>query len=394
MSGVPQNENDLTYGGLLGEDTAGSGYVPKFERDLQKAGGSLSALERVQQQRKRNEAPQSADSIDMEVGVPSVREETSGTGAPDVIEEFEIEVGEAEQESGYEAVQEDTSYEEQQVQAAQADEEEIDFVYGEDDGYDYTGSLDDISVESIALDDINADVKLEEMRTDKSSIISSLKSQIQADDLAMSVENRPKLDDMSDKYAPTEKKTADITSKEQLDRDEKELIKTRLKTELETKSEGYDKKKSLAMYKKLMDEQKAKAAKRGFVMLLVTAMFGLLAAVMIYLVKPNESGTQPFMDYLPVGALIFAVLMLIKAKFFKIMSALYFLACTVILIYPGLVGYALNPDNQNGDGFIVKIAMYVAAVFLCAVTFVRLITNEDIEEYYSYKPSKNSGRGR
>ncbi len=337
---MSSNENNFENGG----------YVPKFERDLQKAGGDISALA----EEKKKKEPTAADDIDMEIDVSSLRNT-------------------------------------EEEQPAETSEEDIDFIYGEDENYNYSGSLDEISVESIALDDM--DVKVEEMRTDKSSIISSLKNQMQADDLAMSVTDRPKLDDMSEEYAPTRKTASDVVAKEQLDKDEKELIKTRLKTEMESKPEGYDKKKSLAMYKKLMEEQKAKSAKRGFVQLLITAAVGLISAVVVFLIKPNADGLHPLLDYLPVGALVFSMLMLLKSKFFKIFSTLFFIAETVILIYPGLVGYALNPDNQDlGTDYIIKIAMYVAAVALCAVTFIRLAANKDIEEYYSYRPSSKGRR--
>lgn len=368
------NENDFVNGGFPSEESGNGnngGYVPRFERDLKNAGGDLSTLA-------RKKAAENTDSIDMDIDTSSLRS-ASETGAPDVIEEFEIEV------EDLPSAEEVLSEEEESAEDA-----DIDFIYGEDENYDYTGSLEDISAESIALDSI--DVKLEDMRTDKSSMISSLKNQMQADDLAMSVENRPKLDEMSDEYFPSQRTSSDIMSKEKLDKDEKELIKTRLKTEMETKPEGYDKKKSLAMYKKLMDEQKAKAAKRGFVMLLITAALGFASAVLIYLTEPNANGSQPLLDYLPMGAVVFSLFMLVKSKFAKILSTLYFVVCTVMLIYPGLVGYALDPVNQNGNNFLVKILIYVAAVAMCAVTFIRLFMNKDIEEYYSYKPDKGGRR--
>ena len=355
------NENDFLNGGMLdgGED----GYIPRFERELQNAGGNVSALA-------KEKAAESADSIDMEIDVSSLRSS------------FEEETETADDASGIE-IEAAGDYSENE-----ADEADIDFVYDED--YQYTGRLEDISVESIALDSI--DVKLEEMRTDKSSMISSLKNQMQADDLAMSVKGRPKIDEMSDEYFPSQRKNEDIMSKEQLDKDEKELIKTRLKTEMEKKPEGFDKKKSLAMYKKLMDEQKAKAAKRGFIMLLITAATGFASAVLIYFAKPNAGGDQPLLDYLPVGAIIFALFMMVKSKFAKIMSTLFFTACTVLLIYPGLFSYAFKTENQLAKNYVVQLIIYVAAIAMCAVTFIRLFTNKDIEEYYSYKPDKGGRR--
>jgi len=381
---MPTNENDFMNDGFLSEEngaggTGGnSGYVPRFERDLKKAGGDLSLLAKEKAGDDRN-----SDSIDMGIGISSLKSESEqnvSLGSPDVIGEFEIEAENL------------PSPEEKLLeQAEQPNEADIDFIYGEDENYDYTGSLEDISADSIALDSI--DVKIEDMRTDKSSIISSLKNQMQADDLAMSVEGRPKIDEMSDEYFPSHKKSADIMAKDQLDKDEKELIKNRLKTELEKKSEGYDKKKSLAMYKKLMDEQKAKSAKRGFVMLLIAAATGLISALLIYLAKPNASGQHPLMDYLPAGAIVFSLFMVLKSKFAKIMSTFYFVACTGLLIYPGLVGYALDPANQDlGREYVINLVIYAAAVAMCAVTFIRLFTNKDIEEYYIYKPDKGGHR--
>lgn len=373
------NENDFMNDGFLSEENgtdgeggtgaanaANGGYVPRFERDLKKAGGDLSVLAR-----EKAEDSRSSDAIDMEIDPSSLTGgEQNVSAAPDVIGEFEIEA--------------ENLLSPEKEPASEAD---IDFIYGEDENYDYTGSLEDISADSIALDSI--DVKLEDMRTDKSSIISSLKNQMQEDDLAMSVASRPKLGEMSDEYFPSHKKSTDIMAKEQLDKDEKELIKTRLKTELEKKSEGYDKKKSLAMYKKLMDEQKAKTAKRGFVMLLTAAATGIVSALLIYLAKPNAGGQHPLLDYLPAGAMIFSLFMIVKSKFAKIMSTLYFVTCTVLLIYPGLVGYALDPENQTlGKEYVINLIMYVAAVAMCAVTFIRLFMNKDIEEYYSYRPDK------
>ena len=85
--------------------------------------------------------------------------------------------------------------------------------------------------------------------------------------------------------------------------------------------------------------------------------------------------------------------MILKSKFAKIMSALYFAACTVLLVYPGLAGYALDPANQAlGKTFVINLIIYAAAVAMCAVTFIRLFTNKDIEEYYTYKPNKGSRR--
>ena len=370
------DENDFINDDILGDgDGQRKPYVPKFEQDLQKAGGSLSALAEKKEAEKNN----NLDELSSDVDLSSLRSEKVMSGPSDVLPKFEIEV-------------EDLPEPDPEPVQNEPDEADIDFIY-DDDGSSYSGSLDEISADSIVLDDM--DVKLEEMRNDKSSMISSLKSQMMADDLAMSVEERPQLDDMSDEYAPSKKKEEDIIAKDKLDRDEKELIKTRLKNEIEAKPEGYNKKKSLEMYKKLMAEQKEKAAKHGFLMLMITAALGFVSALLIYIlnsIAPEAKGLIPSLYMLAAGSFLFSLAMIIKSKFFKILSVLYFILNTIALIGPGLVVYAMTPENQQGESFIINTALYAAAIIFSAVTCFRLASNKDIEAYYEYKPEKSGKR--
>lgn len=347
------NENDfMTDDFMIGEDDGApqKPYVPRFEQDLQKAGGSLSALAKEKEAEMNNAAEAIAEEPEPE---------------PEYAPEQQFEYNEA----------------------------DIDFVYDEDGTYDY--NLEDISADSIALDEMDVNVKLEDMRTDKNSMISSIKNQMMADDLAMSVEDRPKLEDMSEEYAPTKKKEESLLHKNKLDRDEKEIIKNRLKNELAAKHEGYDQKKSAEMYRKLMAEQKAKAAKKGFLMLLLTAAFGLATAALSYFLDMNADGTRAYMEIIPLGALVFSLLMMIKSKFFKILSTIYFIANTIALMGPGLLIYAMSPANQEADGYIVKLVLYVAAIAVSAVTCYQLAANKGIKDYFSYNPEKyQNKRGR
>lgn len=349
------NDNDFINDELIGGDAPAKPYVPRFEQDLQKAGGSLSALA---QQKEAEQNASAAENIQPEP-------------------EYEYE----------EPVQQNV-FEEPQVEYNEA---ELDYVYDEDENYSYSGALEDISVESIALEDM--DVKLEEMRTDKSSIISSLKSQMMQDDLAMSVEERPQLDEMSDEYGPSKTKQENIMLKNKLDRNEKDLLKSQLKSQLESKSKDYDKRKSAEMYKALMAEQHAREAKKGLLMLVVTAVLGFVTAALIYVLNdkvPEARGIIPSLYPLAIAAALFSLGMFVKTSFFKITSVLFFVLNTIALIGPCLVFYAMKPVNQESENYIMGIALTVAAIVFSAVTAFRLVSNKDIKNYYNYKPEKGA----
>jgi len=350
--------NDFINDDFLDGEEPAKPYVPKFEQDLQKAGGNLSAL--------------------------AQQKEAEQTASP-----------------AAEAVQPEPAYEEPVQQSAfeqpkvQYDEADLDYVYDADANYSYEGLPDDITADDIALEEM--DVKLEEMRTDKSSIISSLKSQMMQDDLAMSVEGRPQLDEMSDEYGPSKRKQEDIMLKGKLDRNEKELLKTQLKSQLEAKSKDYDKRKSAEMYKALMAEQHAREAKKGFLMLAITALFGLATAGIIYYINgevPEARGIIPSLQPIAVAAAVFSVLMLVKSSFMKITSTLFFVLNSIALIGPGLVFYAMEPANQEADNYLMGIILSVAAIALSTITAFRLVANKDIKNYYNYKPEKKKAKKR
>lgn len=356
-------------------DTAEGGdpkkpYVPRFERDLQKAGGNLNALA----EEKKSEKENNLDEITSDVDLSSLRSENSTSEAKNA-SEIDIEI-------------EDVSYSEDDTNAEpEINEADIDYVYDDDGTYDYS-SLEAISKESIVLDEMSVNVKVEEMRTEKSAAISYIKNQMMLDDLAMELDgSHPRLDDMSSEHAPTKKNAEDIiTAKETLDRDEKELIKNRLKSEIESKPEGFNQKKSLEMYKKLMSEQRAKEAKSGFLCLLGLALFALICAALEYFIDLNKSGTMPILDYIPIASLVFTLLMLARSNGAKVLSTLYFILNTIVLIGPGLIPYAVNTDNMENEDYLIRLVLFVAAIICSAVVCFKLATSKRINSYYSYNP--------
>ena len=265
-------------------------------------------------------------------------------------------------------------------------EEDIDFIYGEYKNYDYSKNLDSISAKSISLDSMDHGIKLEEMRTPKNIASSNLKMQMMADELAMEMDGQPVIREMSTEYGSSRKREENLMNKDKLDRDEKELIKNRLKAEMSSRPEGFNQKKSLEMYNKLMDEQRAKEARRGFLRVLLLLVIGIASAVMTYFSGiENHADVSKFMGYVPFATVLFSVIMLVPKKAFKVFTMVYFIGNSLILLGPGLLVFALTPANQSGDDFLVKIALFVGATLCSALVCFRLAASSTIDAYYSYR---------
>lgn len=321
-------------------DNENSGkYIPRFERDLMKAGGDLSAL--AEQKKAEEQA---------EGGVPETAETVPDPEEKTFAEEDEL--------------------------------PDIEYVYGDDD-YDSSRPLEEISAENIVLDDMASGVKLEEMRTDRSSLASSLKHQMIADDLAMEIA-AAKLEEMSTEYGNDNMRQGDILSKDYLDKNERDVLKTRMKEELSAKPKGFSQKKSMEMAKKLMHEQRGREAKKGFFMLLLVALAGLASAGLAYYLKLNEDGTKPYMDYIPLAGAVFSLLMLVRSRFSRALSVLYFAVQTAALMY-GLISYTLSPNAFSNEGYILKLVLFVLAIGASAFVSVKIVTGKKIGVYYSYR---------
>lgn len=316
---MPENENS-------------GNYIPRFERDLMKAGGDLSAL-----------AEQKKTEKQVEKNAPA--------------------------EEAYETVPEEEL-------------PDIEYVYGDDD-YDSSRPLEEISAENIVLDDMTSGIKLEEMQTERSSLASSLKHQMIADDLAMEIA-AAKLEEMSTEYGNDNMRQDDILSKDYLDKNERDVLKTRMKEELSAKPKGFSQKKSMEMAKKLMAEQKAKEAKKGFFMLILVAVVGLISAGLTFYLDLNEDGTKPYMDYIPVAGVLFSLFMLVRSRFSRALSVLYFAVQTAALMY-GLIAYTLSPDSFSNDGYILKLALFVLAIGCSAFVGIKIVTGKKIGIYYSHR---------
>lgn len=326
---MPENENS-------------GNYIPRFERDLMKAGGDLSALaqQKKAEEQAANDVPAAEATSEAAVPAETVPETFSEEELPD-----------------------------------------IEYVYGDDD-YDSSKPLEEVAA-NVVLDDMTSGVKLEEMRTERSSLASSLKHQMIADDLAMEIA-AAKLEEMSTEYGNDNMRQDDILSKDYLDKNERDVLKTRMKEELSAKPQGFNQRKSMEMAKKLMAEQKAKEAKKGFFMLILVALVGLVSAGLAYYLDMNEDGTKPYMDYIPVAGVLFSLLMLVRSRFGRVLSVLYFAVQTAALMY-GLIAFTLSPNSFSNDRYILKLALFVLAIGCSAFVGVKIVTGKKIGIYYSHR---------
>lgn len=362
-----------------------SGYVPRFERDLQKMGGNLNALadaKKAEQQAEKAAEVQTEEPAEE----PTADEEIYDT-APETAESDEPQFSSSPyhsaptQEDSYDY--EDDGYrrgktveelireneEQDRIEAAKAHKLAAAEAYH---------NLEDVEVTTDMISDMGYNYKQQE-RNDK-------KKQQELDDLAKEIGNRPKLEEMSDEIyasAPLKKKGS-FDSQEALDRDEKQLIKERLQKEIDSRPKGINKKNSAELYKSLMHEQKVKKAKKGLLSLVLMAIGGIAASLVIYMkLNPDD---LTITTYASIGGVVFAILMLLKASFFRTTSCIFFSAETVYMVYT-CVNFALNTERKP-DNYFETLICFIVVIAICAIIAIQLATNANIESYYTTSFSK------
>lgn len=392
---MENNGNDIFDPIETGSSTVGGGYVPRFERDLQKMGGNLEALadaKKAEQQAYENALSakeQSADESVLESGADTddYDDYDESADAAEYVEEDEEEIShspyhskpieeESYEDDGYrrgktveELIRENE--EQERIEEAKAKQRAAEEAYH---------NLEDIQVSADMISDMGYNYKQQE-RKDK------LKQQ-ELDELAMEIGSKPKLEEMSTEYQPSAplKKQSTFASQEALDREEKQLIKERLQKEIDSRPKGINKKNSAELYKSLMHEQKVKRAKRGMLSLIVMMVGGIIAALIIYS-KLNPDGLK-LMTYIAMGGVIFSLLMALKAKFFRTISCLFFSAETVFMVYT-CVNFALNTERKP-DNYFETLICFIVVIAVCAIIAIQLATNANIESYYTTSFSKKN----
>ncbi|MGN1135881.1 MAG: hypothetical protein ACI4SF_06640 [Oscillospiraceae bacterium] len=387
---MENNGNDIFDPIETGGSTDNSGYVPRFERDLQKMGGNLEALadaKKAEQQTEENipsAKEQSADEDEYETAESYYDYDEIGEAA-----EYKEDEEEENSHSPYhsmpieEETYEDDGYrrgktieelireneEQERIEEAKAKQRAAEEAYH---------NLEDIKVSADMISDMGYNYKQQE-RKDK------LKQQ-ELDELAMEIGSKPKLEEMSTEYYPSAplKKQSTFSSQDALDREEKQLIKERLQKEIDSRPKGINKKNSAELYKSLMHEQKVKRAKKGMLSLILMMVGGIVAAIIIYS-KLNPDGLK-ILTYIAMGGVIFSLLMMLKAKVFRMLSCLFFSAETVFMVYT-CVNFALNTERKP-DNYFDTLICFIVVIAVCAIIAIQLATNANIESYYTTSFSK------
>ena len=167
-----------------------------------------------------------------------------------------------------------------------------------------------------------------------------------------------------------------LVDRDQLDSDEKRVLKQRLEEDLSKRPENFNARASKNMYNRLMEEKKLKIAKKGFGISLIPIAMGLGSAVIsaIFL----NWGSYLFFQYVAVFMIIGALMLFIKSKQVKMLSiAMYAVS---LLLYVG-VGLGLYVVKGNND--IIHLVTSVLASGLNIVSIVILTKSEAVNTYYS-----------
>lgn len=389
---MKENDSDIfDQTNINAESTDSEKFIPRFERDLKKMGGNLNALADA----KRAEAEKQPDDH-----VPSIAESYDDY---DESREKIIARGENVDDDDEEETDFHSQYHKKPVNEGSANgvyrrgktveelmREDEEKQRAEDinalklaEERDYR-ELKDVNVSADMISDMGYNYKQQE-RKDKAR-------QKELDDLAQEIGSGPKLEEMSDVYfdsAPLKKKSA-FDSQEALGREEKELIKSRLQKEIDSRPKGVNKKNSAELYKHLMHEQKVKRAKRGLLSLLLMAVGGIASAFVIY--KMLNPDNLNILDYVAAGEIVFSLIMLLKAKFFRTLCCFYFSAETVYMVYT-CVTFALD-TSRKPDNYFYTLVFFIVVIAVSAIVAIQLATNTNIESYYttSFAKPKTASR--
>ena len=254
------------------------------------------------------------------------------------------------------------------------------FTIGDDDDDDdsaYDSDLDHIDKSAIVLDDMDNSFKKKGSR--------AVKQQILMDEMSMDLEEMPVIEDLSNEYTDIKQKIKndDFSTKDgKLEERERQAIKDHLKEEINKRPENFNKHASNAMAVHLQLEKNIKRAKKGFLYTVGVMFITLACAAVTYIgVGTSTLENAELFKYLSFGTVAFSLLLMIKSKHLKTLSAIYFILNTVVLAGPGLIMYVLN---QQGDpDFNKQVIFFLIPAVLSGIAVFILCTNDTIDAYYT-----------
>lgn len=152
-----------------------------------------------------------------------------------------------------------------------------------------------------------------------------------------------------------------------------------------------DKAESRRLMNELRMEREAELAKKGFTVVIVLMILGLLAAAALYFFSVREfqdsmdngfySGVTKVMNYTSFGLGVVSVLLILRVGFVKKLGSFLFGLMTVLLLFPGLPMLM----QKKEEGMALTAVGYGAALILCfAICFI-LSTSEPVNMFYKRK---------
>lgn len=249
-----------------------------------------------------------------------------------------------------------------------------------DETFDFSDEYDlddEPDKESLVLADLTASVK--PIRSGREESARNMQEAIKMSDLSMEVGSGPVLDDLSSEYRAPEAQAKDLISKEQLDDDQKRMLRQRLNEDLGKRPENFNARASQNIANRLLEEKRLKIAKKGFAISVLPILMGIASAAICFF-KMGWGGYEELFRYTAPFMLLAALLLLVKSKHVKMLAVSFYGIIALIYAGPGLVLFTLNNSIQDG---IIHILFGIAAVALNVISILILIKNEAVNTYYS-----------
>lgn len=191
---------------------------------------------------------------------------------------------------------------------------------------------------------------------------------------------------LDDEPAPTVYKPKYVD--EDLERAKQEAKKTAVSSQLV--SEQKDSKESLRMMLELKEELRREAAKKGFRIVIIMAIVGIIGAAAFYLLysgslgltyKDGMSGIANIIKdsamYITIAMVGTALFMISGLGITKTLASLVFLASSVIQVFPGCI---MIPQHE---GSMALVCILYAVSIICSIAvFVSLAAIEPVALYF------------
>lgn len=149
-----------------------------------------------------------------------------------------------------------------------------------------------------------------------------------------------------------------------------------------------DKAESRRLMNELRMEREAELAKKGFTVVIVLMILGLLAAAALYFFSIRDfkvdmangfySAVTKVMTYTSFGLGVVSVLLILRVGFVKKLGSFLFGLMTALLLFPGLPMLM----QKKEEGMVLTVVAYGAALILCFAVCFTLNTSDPVNMFY------------